>query len=41
MARWPTGAALMPDKKNVLVPYMDVCVVAAGAYAVEGWGFAF
>jgi hypothetical protein len=41
MGRWPTGAALMPDKTNVFVPYMDVCVIAAGAYAVEGWGFAF
>jgi hypothetical protein len=41
MARWPTGAALMPDKTNVFVPYMDVCVVDAANYQIEGWGFAF
>jgi hypothetical protein len=38
--RWPTGAALMPDKKNVLVPFIDVCVIDAFHYSVQGWGFA-
>jgi hypothetical protein len=37
--RWATGAALLPDKTNVFVPYVDVCVVNAANYVVEGWGF--
>jgi hypothetical protein len=37
--RWPTGAALLPDKTNVFVPYVDVCVVNAANYVVQGWGF--
>ena len=39
--RWPTGAALLPDKTNVFVPYVDVCVVNAANYVVQGWGFSF
>ena len=39
-ARWPTGAALMPDKANVLVPYAIMCVFNAQSYFAEGWGFA-
>jgi hypothetical protein len=39
-ARWPTGAALMPDKTNILVPYIGVCVLSANSWRVESWGFA-
>jgi hypothetical protein len=39
--RWATGAALLPDKTNVFIPYVDVCVSAATAYTVQGWGFTF
>ena len=39
--RWPTGAALLPDKKNVFIPYIDVCVQDAFHYSVQGWGFAW
>jgi hypothetical protein len=39
-ARWPTGAALMPDKTNILVPYIGVCVISASNYRAESWGFA-
>jgi hypothetical protein len=38
--RWATGAALMPDKSNVFIPYVDVCVSTAVKYTVQGWGFA-
>jgi hypothetical protein len=37
--RWATGAALMPDGQNVLIPYVDVCVSTATKYTVQGWGF--
>jgi hypothetical protein len=37
--RWLNGAVLMPDKTNVLIPYLDVCVLSAGVFQVEGWGF--
>jgi hypothetical protein len=39
-ARWPTGAALLPDKTNILIPYNEVCVTSTTVYQVEGWGFA-
>jgi hypothetical protein len=39
--RWPTGAALLPDQTNVFIPYVDVCVVSAANYVVQGWGFSF
>jgi hypothetical protein len=39
--RWPTGAALLPDKKNVFIPYIDVCVQDAFHYSVQGWGYAW
>ena len=38
-ARWPTGAALMPDKANVFIPYVDVCILNSTNYPVLGWGF--
>jgi hypothetical protein len=38
-ARWATGAALMPDSTNVLVTYIDICVVSPTNYPTEGWGF--
>jgi hypothetical protein len=38
--RWPTGAALLPDKVNVFVPFVDVCVLSAADFTVQGWGFA-
>ena len=38
--RWPTGAALMPDKTNVLIPYIGVCVINATKFTAESWGFA-
>jgi hypothetical protein len=38
--RWPTGAALMPDKKNILVPYAIVCVFNVRNFILQGWGFA-
>jgi hypothetical protein len=37
--RWPVGAALMPDKINVLVPYAVVCVLNESDFYLEGWGF--
>ena len=37
--RWVTGAALMPDKKNVLIPYVEVCALGLDGYWSEGWGF--
>ena len=37
--RWITGAALMPDKTHVLIPYLEVCVLGAQGYWSEGWGF--
>ncbi len=39
-ARWPTGAAVMPDKTNILIPYIGVCVVSASKYYPQSWGFA-
>jgi hypothetical protein len=38
--RWASGAALMPDKTNVFVPYIDACVLTATKHQAEGWGFA-
>jgi hypothetical protein len=38
--RWPAGGALMPDKTNVLVAYVDVCLVSSYFYTGEGWGYA-
>ncbi len=38
--RWPLGVALMPDKTNVLVPYVIVCVLSESQYYPQGWGFA-
>jgi hypothetical protein len=38
-ARWATGAALMPDKTNILVSYIGVCVQTAIKYRVQSWGF--
>jgi hypothetical protein len=37
--RWPTGAALMPDKVHIFIPFVDVCIVNSTSYPVEGWGF--
>jgi hypothetical protein len=37
--RWVTGAALMPDKTKVFIPYVEVCVMEAYGYVSEGWGF--
>ena len=34
-----TGLALMPDRKNILIPYVEVCVLGA-TYRSQGWGFA-
>jgi hypothetical protein len=39
--RWPTGAALLPDKTNVFIPYVDVCVLNLTNFVVQGWGFSF
>jgi hypothetical protein len=36
--RWVTGMALMPDRTNVLLPFVEVCVLGA-EYRAEGWGF--
>ena len=38
--RWPTGAALMPDKTNILITYAVACVPSLFYFAVEGWGYA-
>ena len=38
-ARWPTGAALLDDRSQLLVTYTDVCVTSATNFTVEGWGF--
>jgi len=38
--RWPAGGALMPDKTNVLISYVDVCLVNSYFYTGEGWGYA-
>ena len=38
--RWITGAALMPDKKNIVIPFVEACVLDAFTYGAEGWGFA-
>ena len=29
----------MPDHYNVLITYVDVCVLSAAVFRVEGWGF--
>jgi hypothetical protein len=39
-ARWPTGATLLPDKTNILVTYVGVCVISATNFRAESWGFA-
>jgi len=38
--RWATGAALLADRTNVFVPYIDACVISALKHQPEGWGFA-
>jgi hypothetical protein len=38
-ARWPSGAAMMPNKRDVLISYTDVCVLTGGTAVTEGWGF--
>ena len=38
-ARWPTGAALTPDGTEVLVTYIDICVVSGTSFTAEGWGY--
>src|ERR1700691_2647586 len=38
-ARWATGAALMPHSTNVLVTYIDGCILSGSSYTAEGWGF--
>jgi hypothetical protein len=38
-ARWPTGAALLTNQKQLLVTYSDVCVTSTTSFTVEGWGF--
>ncbi len=38
--RWPTGAALMPDKTNILVAYVVLCVFNFKDFTAQGWGFA-
>jgi hypothetical protein len=37
--RWATGAALMPDRTNILIPYVEVCVLGAAGHWAQGWGF--
>jgi hypothetical protein len=37
--RWPAGAALLPDKTNVLIPYVITCVLSQYFFTVQGWGF--
>ena len=37
--RWVTGATLMPDKTNIFIPYVEVCVMSEFGYVSEGWGF--
>ena len=37
--RWPTGATLLPDLRNILVSYAITCVPSLGRFVVEGWGF--
>jgi hypothetical protein len=37
--RWATGAALLPDQTNVLITYIEGCVLNATNYSVQGWGF--
>jgi hypothetical protein len=38
-ARWPSGAAVIPNTSDVLVTYGEVCVTGSFQFAVEGWGF--
>jgi hypothetical protein len=38
--RWATGAALMPDKTNILISYLSVCVISSSNFRAQGWGFA-
>jgi len=38
--RWASGAALMADKTNIFVPFIDACVISETDYRAEGWGFA-
>jgi hypothetical protein len=37
--RWVTGMALMPDRTNILMPYVEVCVLGEFGYHSQGWGF--
>jgi hypothetical protein len=37
-ARWPTGAAVVPNSSDVLVTYSEICVTGA-SFQGEGWGF--
>jgi hypothetical protein len=37
--RWPTGAVLMRDKTNVLIPYVLTCVESTYFFTAQGWGF--
>jgi len=39
-ARWATGAALMPDQTNILVTFVDVCVIEETSYHPQGYGIA-
>jgi hypothetical protein len=38
-ARWPSGAATIPNTSEVLVTYAEVCVTGSFQFDVEGWGF--
>jgi hypothetical protein len=38
-ARWATGAALLSDEANILITYIDVCVLSEQEFTVQGWGF--
>jgi hypothetical protein len=38
--RWATGAALLPDQTNILVTYLDACVISEHDFRLQGWGFA-
>ena len=38
-ARWPNGVTMMPNGKDVLVSYIDLCLLTNGVTVAEGWGF--
>jgi hypothetical protein len=38
--RWPTGAALMPGRTNILISYAIACAPSRWYFATVGWGFA-